>query len=458
MVKKIYILDTCVLLHDSSCLSKFDEHEIILPHTVIEELDKFKKDQREVGRNARLVTRRIRELKRTGDITKGVEINNKGGILRSCLDLDIPWVIGDSFNKEKPDDRILNCAKYYNAILVTNDANLDVKTSFVDVIAEEYKNDKIDTDDLYSGVETIRVEPKYIDEIYVKGYVYLDETLKGLIKDLYPNLNIIMKDSGTSKQSALCRYDAEHDILKILPQDQKIMGILPKNTEQRFLLDMLLDPDIKLITVSGKAGCGKSLLSLLAALYLVTEKFDYKKLVVYRPIVPMGNELGFLPGDLKSKLDPWMKPISDNVEFIMSFSDQERASKKKSKNSSNSFQGNQYASVNAIETLEAYGMLEMDALSYIRGRSIPNQFILLDEGQNCSAHELRTLVTRAGEGTKIVITGDINQIDSPYLDSCNNGLSVIADKFKYEKIHGHICLVKSERSELAEIASNILKF
>ncbi len=446
MSKKTYVIDSNVLIHDPRCIFKFDEHDIKIPIVVLEELDKLKKDSREVGRSARVVTRYIKELIDSNISSNNImPINDKGGTIEIAL--NCPWTL-IGLDETKPDHQILNTAKYLNAILVTNDSNLYAKAKPFNVPVQEYKNDRVSDDDTYTGMETIIVDTSYIDSIYAKGYIELNDELRSLFVDLYPNLNVIMKDSN--KHSALCRYDAQHEILKVLPQDQKIMGLIPRNIEQRFAIDMLLDPNIKLVTLEGLAGSGKSLNSLMAGLYLVTEKQEYKKLLIFRPFVPMGNDLGYVPGSLDDKILPWMQPIVDNVDYILSASD--KGESKKSKGKSSQFA----SSVSGADTLVNYGLLEYGALNFIRGRSIPDQFIIVDDAANLSLHEMKTLITRAGENTKIVLTFDPNQVDSPYLDSTNNGATIVANKFKYEKIHGHIKFTKSERSDLASVATRIL--
>ncbi|MDY0197581.1 MAG: PhoH family protein [Tenuifilaceae bacterium] len=869
MSKKTYVIDSNVLIHDPRCIFKFDEHDIKIPIVVLEELDKLKKDSREVGRSARVVTRYIKELIDSNISSNNImPINDKGGTIEIVL--NCPWTL-IGLDETKPDHQILNTAKYLNAILVTNDSNLYAKAKPFNVPVQEYKNDRVSDDDTYTGMETIIVDTSYIDSIYAKGYIELNDELRSLFVDLYPNLNVIMKDSN--KHSALCRYDAQHEILKVLPQDQKIMGLIPRNIEQRFAIDMLLDPNIKLVTLEGLAGSGKAqpldadvltpsgyvkmgdlklndyvicpngniskiiglfpqgkkdiykiifsdgssteccdehlwnvktpydrsnqkkpketksfrtlslkdirnsvlikddreysryiysipqvgqsidfkldnnigleidpyLLGLLlgdggftasinfttaddflyeecnkylaeincklskknkkygynvvtddtinmheigrhiklidknnieyfydslgaakrnghemgriyrfantgkcdsfgnlwslidrdnlskspiknfllknnlygkkseekhipkqylyttaenrikllqglmdtdgyvdatgkslefysssydlangvkflveslggivtwtvkktsyrdkdgdiveclpcnrlnlrippniipfklprkknrykpkskylptrfiksieyvgqkeaqciliddpehlyitnnfivthntlcscsAGLYLVTEKQEYKKLLIFRPFVPMGNDLGYVPGSLDDKILPWMQPIVDNVDYILSASD--KGESKKSKGKSSQFA----SSVSGADTLVNYGLLEYGALNFIRGRSIPDQFIIVDDAANLSLHEMKTLITRAGENTKIVLTFDPNQVDSPYLDSTNNGATIVANKFKYEKIHGHIKFTKSERSDLASVATRIL--
>lgn len=456
-MQKTFVLDTSVLLHDASSLFKFEDNNIILPIAVIEELDTFKKDQREVGRNARQVARNIKELMDAGSIREGVTLET-GGTLRVSLPSDESWELADDFSRTVNDNKIINCAKHYDAILVSNDVNLRIKGEACGIITEDYYNDKVDYDEMYSGVGEILGNTSMIDDIHKNGSIPWNP----MLGETYPNKCFIAYSDSNLKHSALVRY---HDNMKELRKlsEFNLLDIVPKNMEQHMALDMLMDPNIKLVTLVGLAGCGKSLMALLAGLHSVYEEKSYEKLLVYRPIVPMGNDIGYLPGTLDEKMLPWMQPISDNIDFIMSKVRPEGPKPIKGKKLTRAdkamqevYEEKEAGRISATAELKSLGLLELGALTFIRGRSIPNQYIIIDEAQNCSIHEIKTIITRVGEGTKIVLTGDPSQIDTPYLDSENNGLTYVAEKFKSQKIHGHIMFTKSERSELAEIAANIL--
>ena len=438
---KTYILDTNVLLHDPNSIYKFQEHTVILPITVIEELDKFKSDSRELGRNARQVARNIKELMDLGDLKVGVQLKT-GGTLR---------VILTSVCKEKADDKILEVAKELNGILVTKDVNLRIKAVANGVITEDYLNDKVDVEGLYTGISTIQVSGRELDELYSKGNLDVPLHYK-----FFPNQCLILKSIDNPKHSALGRFIAKDRAIRLLSQNQKTMGLLPRNTEQQFALDVLLDPDIKLVTLIGKAGGGKSLLATAAALDGIMETGIYQKLLIARPIVSLNNshQLGFLPGGLEEKLDIWLQPLYDAIEFIMGSS--KKPTKKKNKNGVPVLDEKEPAKTSFVNELKSFGLIELGSLEHIRGRSIPNQIIILDEAQNLTPLEVKTVISRAGEGTKIILTGDIEQIDSAYLDAASNGLTYVAEKFKDQEIAAHITLQKSERSELARIAAEIL--
>jgi PhoH-like ATPase len=459
MVKK-FVLDTSVLLHEPNSIFKFGNNEVILPITVIEELDNFKKDQREVGRNARQIARILNKHLDDGSIKNGVVINDEGGILR----VDIRYSL-EAHNVDLPldysvnDNRIINCAYINDAIIVSRDVNLRIKASAYNIPSEDYKNDKLDVDDSFTGHGILDVSQAMIDQIYETNFLPLNDPNV----EVYPNKCFLLRSTSNSKQSALARYYAPLKELRLLAQDQKTMGLLPRNKEQQYALDVLTDPDIKLVTLVGKAGCGKSLMALAAGLECVAGQKLYKKLLVYRPIVPMGNDIGFLPGDMDEKLGPWMQPIADNIDFIMGdITPEDKPKIKKPKVNKadgipNLDKGEKAAGkISPTQELKQWGLLELGAGTYIRGRSIPGQFIILDDAQNFSIHEIKTFITRVGEGTKIILTGDPAQIDAPYLDATNNGLTYVAERAKHYENAAHITFSKSERSELAEWAANNL--
>ncbi|MBM7624951.1 PhoH family protein [Sporohalobacter salinus] len=436
-MKKIYVLDTNVLLHDPNAIFAFDDNDIIIPIVVIEEIDSQKKRQDSIGRSARQVSRYLDDLRKKGELYKGVELE-RGGTLRVELNHQVINKLPISLSEEKADNRILATAIGLNedeeidkpVILVTKDINMRVKSDALGIKAEDYETNKVDIEELYSGLSTLKVDPDLIDQFYSEEELELDH-------DFYPNQFVLLEDNLGGSQTALCRYDAKKDLLRpLIFQGIETWGIKPRNKEQQCAFDMLLNDEIKLITLVGKAGTGKTLLALAVGLEKVVELKDFNRLLVTRPIVPMGNDLGYLPGDKDEKLRPWMQPIFDNMELLV-----------------NSKDG---GADDMIRNLQEMNLIEMEALTYIRGRSIPQQFIVVDEAQNLTPHEIKTIITRVGEDTKIILTGDPYQIDNPYLDSNSNGLTYLAEKFKDQKIAGHITLRKGERSELAELAASIL--
>lgn len=437
--KKTFVLDTNVLLHDPNSILNFEEHNIIIPIVVIEEIDNFKKDQSEVGRNARSVSRLLDELRETGSLSQGVSLKN-GGTLKVDIavhDLDIGLLSAD---KHKADNQILASAlamlksSKHKIVLVTKDTNLRIKADAIGLLAEDYTTDRVEIDDFFSGASQQSVSSLQIDELYAKG-LSLDPKIA-----LYPNQFLTLVNEINPNHVALARYHAEDSILKPLKRlDTPPWGIRPRNREQQFALELLLDDSIHVVTLIGKAGTGKTLLAIAAGLQQVVDDERYHKLLVSRPIVPMGRDIGFLPGDVGDKLKPFMQPIYDNLEFISAANvDQRRRT------------------TMTASQLEESGYMNVEPLTYIRGRSIPNQYMIVDEAQNLTPHEVKTILTRAGEGTKIIFTGDPNQIDNPYVDAFSNGLSYLAERFRNLNIAGHITLIKGERSQLAEIASNLL--
>jgi PhoH-like ATPase len=469
ILKKIFVLDSNILLHDSTSIFNFDEHIVVIPQTVLEELDTKKHESGEIGFAARQFSRNVDVLRKKGNLIDGVELNDKGGTffitlfdnaVASCLlfqDMNIM------------DNRILASAKYLQTygniggnyreiILVSKDVNMRIKCDVYGVKAEDYETDKVIVDENYSGVQQITVPQHYIDKVY--NVKHLEELeLEEYIFNTQPNECFVLHADSNTKQSALVRYNSIMREFRLLPPDSKTVDIQPRNTEQQFALDILKDVDINLVTMIGKAGSGKTLMALAAGLYGVLETQRYNKILLLKPIVAMdnGHELGFLPGSMEEKLGPWMASYADNIELIMqNYIKEENPKAKKTKKESQVYEEKAAAKTNPIQELMALGLLEMGSLEHFRGRSLNNQYIILDEAQNCSKNAIKTIITRAGEGTKIILMGDIFQCDNPYLDSKSNGLSLVVDAFKTQDIAGHITLKKSERSKLAEIATEIL--
>jgi PhoH-like ATPase len=438
-MKKIFVIDTNVLLHDPRAIFSFEENDVIIPIVVIEELDKFKKGIDEIGRNARQVSRILDEFRQKGKLSQGVQLDG-GGNLRVELNHQSPQHLPNELIATKADNRILATAlnlKHDNlpVVLVTKDTNLRIKADALGLRAEDYESDTITLDELYAGETELSVDPGVIDEFYAEG------ELPPADPKPYPNQFVLIKNSANPSQTALSRYSQQKNVLvPIANIKHGVWGITARNKQQQFALDLLLNDDIRLVTLVGRAGTGKTLLALAAGLEKTIENRAFQRLVVSRPVFPLGKDIGFLPGDIEEKLRPWMQPIRDNLDFLMGAS--AIAGRAKGKKD--------------LQSLFDLGMIEVEPLTYIRGRSMPNQYLIVDEAQNLTPHEIKTIITRAGEGTKVVLTGDPYQIDNPYIDSSSNGLTFVVDRFKEEPIAGHITLVKGERSDLAELAATLL--
>jgi PhoH-like ATPase len=438
-MKKTYILDTNVLLHDPQAIFRFEDNDLVIPITVIEEIDRFKKDQSEIGRNARQISRLLDGFRKQAHLIEGVTLE-KGGVLKvEIFTEEALKRLPPELRSDQGDNRILAVAlkmqeqSQFPVVFVTKDTNLRIKADAVGLPAEDYESDKVSIDELYSGTAQLMVEKEEVDRFYGQGYLESPQ-------DFLPNQFVTLAAAANPSHTALCRYQSTLRRLVPLIRTPKegVWGIHSRNREQQFAFDLLLNDDIQLVTLVGKAGTGKTLLAIAAGLFKVADEGSYHRLLVSRPIFPMGRDLGFLPGDVEEKLAPWMQPIFDNVELLLG-SVEERGKRKR-----------------GYKELVDMGILEIEPLTYIRGRSIPKQFMIVDEAQNLTPHEIKTIITRAGEGTKIVLTGDPYQIDNPYVDSSSNGLAYVVEKFKGQEISGHITLTKGERSCLAELAANLL--
>lgn len=436
-MKKSFVLDTNVLLYDPQAIFRFEDNDVIIPITVIEEIDRFKKDLNETGRNARQISRYLDRLRDEGHLADGVRLPG-GGTLR----VELGHEATGGLSPDEPlrhDNRILAIALDVKrngqpVVFVTKDTNLRIKADAVSLKAEDYESDKVSIDEVYSGLREVVVPGDRIDAFYASGEARMPEL------DLYPNQFVVLRDEAAASHTAIGKHvHKEGRIVPIGKRKEAVWGIFPRNREQLFALDLLLNDEVQLVTLIGKAGTGKTLLALAAGLHKTAEEGVYHRLLVSRPIFPLGRDIGFLPGDVNEKLKPWMQPIFDNVELLMG-----------------GIEGRGKKMHRGHEELIAMGMLEIEPLTYIRGRSIPNQFLLVDEAQNLTPHEIKTIVSRAGEQTKLVLTGDPYQIDNPYVDSDSNGLTYLVEKFKSEPIAGHVTLVKGERSRLAELAANLL--
>ena len=436
-MKKTFVLDTNVLLHSAKSIENFQDNTVVLPMAVIEELDKFKKHQDELGRNARHVIRRLDELRKKGSLYNGVPLDNSGDP-EKCGRIQIITGIGevvDGMDMSVPDNRILRVAYMLrrndpNVILVSKDINLRLKADALGLQVADFEFEKVNFDELYTGVTELSVTGTTLNEFYQADGIALPAG------NFYPNQFVILQDEANPKKSAF-GWVKEDRIVPLPESADRVWNISPRSREQRMALAMLMDPEIQIVTLVGRAGSGKTLLALAAGLENVLHRNVYDKLLVSRPIIPMGNDLGFMPGSKDDKLDIWMQPIYDNLDFLLR-SDKKDSSRKQ------------------IEEMKRARKLELEALTYIRGRSIPQQYLIVDEAQNLTPHEVKTIVSRAGEGTKVVLTGDPNQIDNAYLDSSSNGLSYAAERLKKLPLHGHITLQKSERSPLASAAAEYL--
>jgi len=436
---KTYVLDTNVLLHDPQAIFRFEDNDVVLPLTVVEEIDRFKKEQSETGRNARQISRIIDGFRAQGKLVEGVRLEG-GGLFKVAIFRDAAMkLLPTELRDEKADNRILAVANELvdagksTIVLITKDINLRIKADTIGLNAEDYESDKISIDDLYSGTSELQVSQEQVDEFYEKGELALEG-------DFVANQGVTLIDMANPSHSAIGRYDAPQQKLRPLLRAPKdgIWGIHPRNREQQFAFDLLLNDDIRVVSLVGKAGTGKTLLAIAAGLLKTADESVYSRLLVSRPVFPMGRDLGFLPGDIEEKLAPWMQPIFDNVELLLS-SVEEGGKRKR-----------------GYRELIDLGLMEIEPLTYIRGRSIPNQYLIVDEAQNLTPHEIKTIITRAGEGTKIVLTGDPYQIDNPYIDASSNGLTYAVERLKGQDISGHMTLTKGERSALAELAANLL--
>lgn len=440
-MSKIFVLDTNVLLHNPQSIESFADNQVILPMAVIEELDKFKTRHDELGRNARQVIRRLDGFRVRGNLRDGVTLDNangnspagtlriitgKGTINESELDMDIP------------DNRILRVAyclhkEGNNVIFVSKDINIRLKADALGMQVMDFEKEKVNFDELFSGCRNLPVSKETIDKFYDVEEMEIPDI------NLYPNEFVLLYEENNPKHSALGRSKNKNTVKHLSSHFERVWNIRPRSKEQRIAMELLMDPEVQLVTLVGQAGTGKTLLALAAGLESVTKTNQYDKILVSRPIVPLGKDIGYLPGGKEEKLSHWMQPIFDNLDYLMHKEKKEAHSIRK-----------------YVDELMRDHKLEIEALTYIRGRSIPRQYLIVDEAQNLTPHEVKTIISRAGEATKMVLTGDASQIDNPYLDSSSNGLSYAVERMKELPLHGHITLRKSERSPLAAAAAEYL--
>jgi PhoH-like ATPase len=436
--KKTYVLDTSVYLTNAECIYAFENNDIHVPLKVFEEIDKHKKRQDAVGAQARKIIRIWDELRHGGSLDKGVRIRKGLGVVKSIsasgltpedlppdLDIKIPdhLIIATALKAQRESTRKI--------VLVSRDINMRVIADAVGLISEDFQNNQVvDTsENIFDGCTTVLVDDQIVDRFYERQSVYLEG------KGLFPNQYVMLVSNANEKKTALGRFVSEAmPVRQLLTSKQKVWGIKPRNKEQQFLMDALMDPKIQIVTAIGKAGSGKTICAIAAGLEQTIDevKQEYTRVIVSRPVQPLGKDIGFLPGTMEEKMSPWLMPIQDNLQFLMG---------------------------NDKITLDIYmqkGTIEIEALTYIRGRSISNAFIIIDEAQNLTTHELKTIITRVGEGTKIVLTGDVEQIDNVYIDATSNGLTHAVEKFKKFELASHVTLMKGERSKVATFAAQNL--
>jgi PhoH-like ATPase len=468
---RTFVLDTNVVLHNPDAIFVFKEHHVVIPFTVIEELDKMKRKDDDLGRNARACIRHLDRLRDIGRLNEGVEWgrlplqpragmsvgpNGRTGTVRIDVnDYERPAAIAEN----SPDNRIIAVAWHLKqrgipVVFVTKDLSARIKSDTLGVKTEDFQNQKVDADRLYTGYLTANAEGSLIDELYRDRLLSLDrlvEVLAGVTEDgetyereLLPNQYVVLKDKDDENHTGLARRLADTDhVIPVTGPRKPVFGIMARNVQQTMALDMLLDDEIRLVTLLGSAGTGKTLLAIAAGMAKVFSEERYDKLLVARPIMPLGRDIGYLPGDKDEKLTAWMQPIFDNLGYLLST---------RGTNLSSDSQSTEQR----IGKLMADGKLVLEPLTYIRGRSIAHQFMIVDEAQNLTPHEVKTIASRVGEGTKLILTGDIHQIDNPYLDQSSNGLSYTTEKMKGVRLFGHVSLAKSERSELASLAASRL--
>ncbi len=450
MAKKNYVIDTSVCLTDADCILRFGNNDIFIPLKVLEEIDKHKKRQDSVGFNARKIIKHFDAFRARGSLPKGVRIDKGQGIIKVCDKTN--GILPNSLDTRVADHVILASAmtvqrewEKRKTIVVSRDINMRVIANSIGLESEDYKTEQVvdDADKLYSGFEELVVDDEMIDQFYAGEAITITEELCEAQKcKLHPNQFVMLISSANPKKTALARFS--NHIMPLAPTkkwtDGLSWGVVPRNKEQGFAYDLLFDDDIPLVSLIGKAGSGKTLMAIAAGMEqtlgsnrvmdMSTPK--YKKIVVSRPVQPLGKDIGFLPGTMNEKMLPWLMPIQDNMQFIL---------------------GNDRAKLRSyLET----GEIEIEALTYIRGRSISNAFVIIDEAQNLTAHEVKTIITRIGENTKIVLTGDIEQIDNIYTNETSNGLAYAVERFKNSELSGHITFKKGERSKIATLASKIL--
>ncbi len=437
-MRKYFVLDTNVLLHNADSILSFADNIVVLPMSVIEELDSFKSHNDELGRNARMVIRELDNLRAKGHLRDGVA-TDYGGVVKIVIEHDTPDQSG--LDMAVADNRILSVAysllqQGETVIFVSKDINARLKADALGIEVMDFEKQKVNFDQLYCGQCERIVDGALIDQFYH------DKSLALADKELMANQFVLLKDQADEKHTALGRINNAGLLVPLAKEYDEAWHVRPRSKEQRMALELLLDPAIELVTLVGQAGTGKTLLALAAALECTLGHKLYDRILVSRPIIPFGKDIGYLPGDKDEKLALWMQPIFDNLTFLMADGHKKREEDAPARTQ--------------VEGLLRSKQVELEALTYIRGRSIPRQYVIIDEAQNLTPHEVKTIVSRAGQGTKMVLTGDPYQIDNPYLDSSSNGLVYTAERLKGVPLHGHITLTKTERSPLAAVAADML--
>ncbi len=435
--RKTFILDTNVLLHNPNALFAFADNHVVIPITVLEELDRFKTANNELGQNAREVARGLDRLRAKGSLKDGVATPQGGTVTVSMRFHEI-----GSLLPGVADNRIIGCALLYRAeghqvFFISKDINARIKADALGIPCQDFENQKVDVDTLYNGWVTLAVETATFDRLVGLPAFAPGEVLSPDERPLSDNQFALVRDLADPERLILGRFDAPTGRVRVIDDDAPdLFGVTPRSPEQRMAFDLLLDDRIKLVTLVGKAGTGKTLLALACGLAKVIHDERYRKLLVSRPIMPLGQDIGYLPGTKDEKLSHWMGPIFDNLHFLLA--------------------GEERDPDEVIKRLISEESITLEALTYIRGRSISKQFAIVDEAQNLTPHEIKTIISRAGEDTKIVLTGDPHQIDNPYLDANSNGLAYVVERMRGQRPAGHVTLTKSERSELAGLAASIL--
>jgi PhoH-like ATPase len=470
-MRKTFVLDTNVLLHDPQALTRFEDNAVVIPIEVVEEIDRFKRDPSEKGRNARQISRLLDALREKGNLADGVVIDEAtGGTLQvvfcrsetlAQLPPELKGGNGDNNILAVALEQLRSglMAEHPPVVLVTKDTNLRIKADAVGLTAQDYTTDKVDIADLYPGVCELMASATAMEALRANGGLPLAELPAAGGVALQANEGVTLVDETQPNHTLLARFDAGRGSLLPLQRAGRVrLGkVGPRNREQTFALELLLDPAVQLLTLVGKAGTGKTLLALAAGLHQVADDHLYERLLVTRPVISLGKEIGFLPGSLEEKMGPWMQPIIDNLDFLLGGTPEEEGrGSGRAAGPSGGRPGSHRPQRSNWTDLKGMGLLEVEAISYIRGRSIPRQFMVVDEAQNLTPHEVKTIVTRVGEGTKIVFTGDPYQIDNPYVDAESNGLTWLVERFKGQHLAGHVTLIRGERSELAELAANLL--
>ena len=444
MAKKNYVIDTSVFLSDANCIHRFQNNDIFIPLKVLEEIDNHKKRQYSVGFNARMIIKTLDCLREKGSLQKGVRPEKGKGIVKVCSpDMSL---LPKSLSPNNSDHIILASAlavkgQYTNrkTILVSRDINLRVISDSIELPSEDYTTEQAvdDADKIYTGFCEVLVDDQVIDQFYAgEEIVISSEMAKDQKIKLFANQFAMLVSSSNAKKTALARFHDHINPITVIPdfKNELSWGVSPRNKEQAFAFDLLFDTDVPLVSLIGRAGSGKTLMAISAGLEQTLGFRDnkYNKIVVSRPVQPLGKDIGFLPGSMEEKMLPWLMPIQDNLQFIL---------------------GNDKK---VLHDFIEKGKIEIEALTYIRGRSISNAFIIIDEAQNLTAHEVKTILTRVGENTKIVLTGDVEQIDNIYTNETSNGLTNAVEKFKSSELAGHVTFTKGERSKIATVASKIL--